>query len=203
MYAMFSQFGKILDVVCLKTFRLRGQAWIVFSDVAAATNALRTMQGFPFFDKPIVSTAASSLIIAHIQMPSYLTMYTLVLLIQRVTYAKTKSDAVAKLDGSYKPDKKKRSERNAQARGARCTALHCASWLRMQLWFWGCAWGSPCIDRHVLANHFRCCIIPYQQHGGRVHALACPMACLMQSTAPTWLPERQHQHGQMRCFASW
>lgn len=52
---MFSQFGKILDVVCLKTYRLRGQAWIVFSDVAAATNALRMMQGFPFMDKPIVS----------------------------------------------------------------------------------------------------------------------------------------------------
>lgn len=55
---MFSQFGKIVDVVCLKTYRLRGQAWVVFSDVAAATNALRTMQGFPFFDKPIVSSIA-------------------------------------------------------------------------------------------------------------------------------------------------
>jgi hypothetical protein len=54
MYAMFSQFGKIIDVVALKTLRLRGQAWIVFTDVSAATNALRTMQGFPFFDKPIV-----------------------------------------------------------------------------------------------------------------------------------------------------
>ena len=52
---MFSQFGKVVDVVALKTLRLRGQAWVVFSDVAAATNALRAMQGFPFFDKPIVS----------------------------------------------------------------------------------------------------------------------------------------------------
>jgi hypothetical protein len=57
MFALFSQFGKILDVVALKTFRLRGQAWIVFTDVAAATNALRTMQGFAFFDKPIVGAA--------------------------------------------------------------------------------------------------------------------------------------------------
>ena len=55
MYAMFSQFGKIIDVVALKTLRMRGQAWVVFSDVAAATNAKNTMQGFPFFDKPIVS----------------------------------------------------------------------------------------------------------------------------------------------------
>lgn len=55
LYAMFSQFGKILDVVALKTIRMRGQAWVVFADVAAATNAKNTMQGFPFFDKPIVS----------------------------------------------------------------------------------------------------------------------------------------------------
>jgi RNA recognition motif-containing protein len=55
LYAMFSQFGKILDVVALKTLRLRGQAWVVFTDTAAATNAMRTMQSFPLFDKPIVS----------------------------------------------------------------------------------------------------------------------------------------------------
>lgn len=54
LYAMFSQFGKILDVVALKTLRMRGQAWVVFADVGAATNARNTMQGFPFFDKPLV-----------------------------------------------------------------------------------------------------------------------------------------------------
>lgn len=53
LYAIFSQFGKILDVVCMRTYRLRGQAWVVFSDVTAATNALTSMQGFPFFDKPM------------------------------------------------------------------------------------------------------------------------------------------------------
>lgn len=55
LYGLFGQFGKILDVVCLKTPRLRGQAWVVFADITSATNALRAMQGFPFFDKPIVS----------------------------------------------------------------------------------------------------------------------------------------------------
>lgn len=30
------------------------QAWIVFADIAAATNALRGMQGFPFYEKPVV-----------------------------------------------------------------------------------------------------------------------------------------------------
>lgn len=36
---------------------------------------------------------------------------------QRITYAKTKSDAVAKVDGTYKPDKKSRAQKNAAARG--------------------------------------------------------------------------------------
>ena len=54
LFAVFSQFGKILDVVCLKTIRLRGQAWVVFADVTSATNAMKYMQGFEFFDKPMV-----------------------------------------------------------------------------------------------------------------------------------------------------
>jgi hypothetical protein len=37
--------------------------------------------------------------------------------LQRIQFARTKSDAVAKLDGSYKPDKE-RSKKSAAARGA-------------------------------------------------------------------------------------
>ena len=73
LHAMFSQFGPILDVVTGKTLKKRGQAFVVFSNVTHATNALRSMQGFPFFEKPI-----------------------------RIQFAKSKSDAVAKLDGTYK-----------------------------------------------------------------------------------------------------
>jgi RNA recognition motif-containing protein len=40
-------------VVAAKTYKLRGQAWVVFADVASATSAMRTMQGFPFYDKPM------------------------------------------------------------------------------------------------------------------------------------------------------
>jgi hypothetical protein len=39
------------------------------------------------------------------------------LLAQRIQFARTKSDAVAKLDGSYKPDKERSKKREA-ARGA-------------------------------------------------------------------------------------
>ena len=61
LYALFSQYGRILDVVALKTPKLRGQAWIVFSEVPAASNAVRQMQNFPFYDKPMVSLGKRSL----------------------------------------------------------------------------------------------------------------------------------------------
>ncbi|KAF5446623.1 U2 small nuclear ribonucleoprotein B'' 2-like [Juglans microcarpa x Juglans regia] len=83
LYALFSQYGRIMDVVALKTPKLRGQAWVVFMEVTAASNAVRQMQNFPFYDKPM-----------------------------RIQYAKTKSDCVAKEDGSY--DKKKKLEEKAE-----------------------------------------------------------------------------------------
>lgn len=55
LYAVFSQFGRILDIVIMRNIRLRGQAWVVFEEISSATAALRSMQGFPFFDKPMVS----------------------------------------------------------------------------------------------------------------------------------------------------
>ncbi|CAN6467163.1 unnamed protein product [Victoria cruziana] len=84
LYAVFSQFGRILDVVALKTSKLRGQAWVVFSEVTAASAAVRQMQSFPFYDKPM-----------------------------RIQYAKSKSDCVAKADGTYVPkeEKKKQEEK--------------------------------------------------------------------------------------------
>ncbi|GJQ12502.1 hypothetical protein GpartN1_g4293.t1 [Galdieria partita] len=78
LYEAFSQFGRIVDVVALKTARMRGQAFIAFEDIASATNALRGLQGFLFYNKPMV-----------------------------IQYAKTKSDKIAKLDGTFVP----RSER--------------------------------------------------------------------------------------------
>ena len=55
MRCIFGQFGNILDVIYRRTYRLRGQAWVVFERPEDARNALHSMQGFPFFDKPIVS----------------------------------------------------------------------------------------------------------------------------------------------------
>lgn len=54
LYAIFSQFGQILDIVAMKTLKMRGQAFVIFKEINSAANALRSMQGFPFYDKPMV-----------------------------------------------------------------------------------------------------------------------------------------------------
>ncbi|PON65882.1 U1 small nuclear ribonucleoprotein A/U2 small nuclear ribonucleoprotein B'' [Parasponia andersonii] len=86
--AVFSQFGKILEVLAFKTLKHKGQAWVVFQDVSSANNALRQMQGFPFYDKPM-----------------------------RIQYAKTKSDVIAKADGTFVPrEKRKKHEDKGKKR---------------------------------------------------------------------------------------
>lgn len=78
LYAIFSQFGQILDIVAMKTLKMRGQAFVIFKEISSATNALRTMQGFPFYDKPM-----------------------------RIAYSKMDSDVIAKMKGTYKERPKK------------------------------------------------------------------------------------------------
>jgi len=80
LYAIFSQFGQILDIVALKTLKMRGQAFVIFKELNSATNALRSMQGFPFYDKPM-----------------------------RIGYCKKDSDVIAKMKGTFveRPKKKK------------------------------------------------------------------------------------------------
>merc|ERR1711988_1990772 len=53
LYAIFSQFGQILDIVALKTLKMRGQAFVIFKEVPSAVAAIKSMQGFPFYDKPM------------------------------------------------------------------------------------------------------------------------------------------------------
>ena len=63
LYAIFSQFGEILDIIALKTLKMRGQAFVVFKEISSATNALRSMQGFPFYDKAMVSESVMSIVV--------------------------------------------------------------------------------------------------------------------------------------------
>ncbi|KAI0379710.1 RNA-binding domain-containing protein [Hypomontagnella monticulosa] len=73
LYMLFSTYGPVLDVVAMKTMKMRGQAHIVFRDMQAATQAMRALEGFTFLGSEL-----------HIE------------------YAKSKSDMIAKLDGTYK-----------------------------------------------------------------------------------------------------
>ncbi|KAI9781437.1 MAG: U2 snRNP complex subunit msl1 [Geoglossum umbratile] len=73
LYLLFSTYGPVLDVVALKTSKMRGQAHVVFRDVQASTQAMRALQGFNLFGKEM-----------------------------KISYAKGKSDTIAKLDGTFR-----------------------------------------------------------------------------------------------------
>ena len=55
LYMVFSQYGKVTDVIAKKGLKLRGQAWVVFENESSAITALRGKQGFSFYEKPLVS----------------------------------------------------------------------------------------------------------------------------------------------------
>ena len=55
LYTIFTTYGTVLDVVALKTGKMRGQAHIVFRDVNSAGAAMRALQGFNFLGKEMVS----------------------------------------------------------------------------------------------------------------------------------------------------
>jgi len=54
LYQLFSQFGNILEVVAQRTYKMRGQAWVIFEDLQGATRAVREINNFMFFGKPLV-----------------------------------------------------------------------------------------------------------------------------------------------------
>jgi U2 small nuclear ribonucleoprotein B'' len=79
LYMLFTRHGKVLEIVALRKDGLRGQAFVVFDTVQAATAALQAENGFTFFGKDLV-----------------------------IEYAREKSDIVAKRDGTYVPKAKRR-----------------------------------------------------------------------------------------------
>jgi len=86
LYAMFSQFGTVLDVVALKTLKMRGQA-LVAEGISLNTRAMRSMQNFPFYDKPI-----------------------------KIQFASGKSDIIAKMDGTFVEKVKKKGNGQKKSR---------------------------------------------------------------------------------------
>ena len=46
---------QILDIVALKTLKMRGQAFVIFKEISSATNALRSMQGLSMYSFLIIA----------------------------------------------------------------------------------------------------------------------------------------------------
>jgi U2 small nuclear ribonucleoprotein B'' len=69
---LFSQYGEVLDVVAYANIRARGQAFVAFKDEEMAGKAIKELQHFVLYDKPLV-----------------------------LQYARSKSDVHAKMDGDY------------------------------------------------------------------------------------------------------
>ncbi|KAK6334090.1 U2 snRNP complex subunit msl1 [Orbilia brochopaga] len=89
LYTLFSTYGVVLDVVALKTMKMRGQAHVAFRDLAGASSAMRACQGMSFFGKEM-----------------------------KIQYAKSKSDTIAKLDGTYRMPSLRTAEDAAAASAA-------------------------------------------------------------------------------------
>ncbi|KAJ9105259.1 hypothetical protein QFC21_001626 [Naganishia friedmannii] len=53
LYALFVPYGKILDVVAAKGSKMRGQAFVVFEEISAATAAMRALVGEEFYGRPL------------------------------------------------------------------------------------------------------------------------------------------------------
>ena len=53
LYCLFSPYGNILDIVALKTMKMRGQAFIVFEGIQESSAAMKALQGFSFLDRPM------------------------------------------------------------------------------------------------------------------------------------------------------
>lgn len=56
LYLLFSTYGSVLDIVTLKTMKMRGQAHIVFQDISKATQAMRNLDEKEFHGKKMVGT---------------------------------------------------------------------------------------------------------------------------------------------------
>ncbi|KAI4140424.1 MAG: hypothetical protein LQ340_007872 [Diploschistes diacapsis] len=51
---IFSEYGKVIDLVAKSNLKAKGQAFVVFDDVASAARAIGEIQGFELFDKPMI-----------------------------------------------------------------------------------------------------------------------------------------------------
>ncbi|KAJ2776445.1 hypothetical protein H4R18_005665 [Coemansia javaensis] len=53
LYGLCVAYGRVLDIVALKTIKMRGQAFVVFDDITAAAAALRQLNGRQILGRPM------------------------------------------------------------------------------------------------------------------------------------------------------
>ncbi|CAO1632462.1 unnamed protein product [Jaminaea pallidilutea] len=60
LYALFSPYGKVIDIVATRSEGMRGQAFVVFGDLSGATAARRALEGFEFYERSLKIAYARS-----------------------------------------------------------------------------------------------------------------------------------------------
>lgn len=83
--AIFSEYGNVIELVAKTNLKAKGQAFVVFDETEAAERAIREVQGFELFDKPML-----------------------------LDYAKTKSDATVQREGGAEEFEAHRRRRLAE-----------------------------------------------------------------------------------------
>jgi RNA recognition motif-containing protein len=58
LYELATVYGSVVEIVATKTEKMRGQAFLVFHDVAAAAKALQGLNGFVLYGRPITAQYA-------------------------------------------------------------------------------------------------------------------------------------------------
>lgn len=92
---IFSEYGKVIDLVAKSNLKAKGQAFVVFDDVASAARAIGEIQGFELFDKPMI-----------------------------LDYAKTRSDATLAREGTKEGFEHHKRKRLAE-KGTVNDCVHC------------------------------------------------------------------------------
>lgn len=83
---LFKAYGEVLDVVAHKNLRMRGQAFVSFGSPEIAKNAMKDVQRFPLYSKPMVNGAILTMVLYHELTHS----------LKQISFARTRSDAVVK-----------------------------------------------------------------------------------------------------------
>lgn len=86
LYEFFISYGEVIAVQAIHSKKLRGQAFVTFRDINAASQAMKALQGAMFLDKPII-----------------------------IAFAKSKSEVASVVDGTVKLKKRKVAEEPTKA----------------------------------------------------------------------------------------